>query len=80
MVTCQSSIELYPHPGKDMTVGMIQMLKQKEESDKILDSFGIIIVNECHHIPAKTIRETMTHISCYCLFFVYPFAFKGKLI
>lgn len=54
--------------GEDITVGMIQTLKQNEESDKILDSFGTIIVDECHHIPAKTFRETITRFSSYCLY------------
>jgi superfamily II DNA or RNA helicase len=54
--------------GKDITVGMIQTLKQNEESSKILDSFGTIIVDECHHIPAKTFRETITRFSSYYLY------------
>jgi len=54
--------------GKEITVGMIQTLKQNEESNKILDSFGTIIVDECHHIPAKTFRETITRFSSYYLY------------
>jgi superfamily II DNA or RNA helicase len=54
--------------GKDITVGMIQTLKQNEESDRILDSFGTIIVDECHHIPAKTFRETIIRFSSYYLY------------
>lgn len=54
--------------GKNITVGMIQTLKQKEQSDKILDSFGTIIVDECHHIPAKTFRETIIRFSSYYLY------------
>ncbi|MDZ7694623.1 MAG: DEAD/DEAH box helicase family protein [Balneolaceae bacterium] len=51
-----------------ITVGMIQTLKQNEESEKILDSFGTIIVDECHHIPAKTFRETITRFNSYYLY------------
>lgn len=47
---------------------MIQTLKQNDESDKILDSFGTIIVDECHHIPAKTFRETIIRFSSYYLY------------
>ncbi|WP_372635712.1 DEAD/DEAH box helicase family protein [Fodinibius sp.] len=54
--------------GKDITVGMVQTLKQHGESDKILESFGTIIVDECHHIPAKTFRETITRFSSYYLY------------
>lgn len=54
--------------GNKITVGMIQTLKQNEESNKIIDSFGTIIVDECHHIPAKTFRETITHFRSYYLY------------
>jgi superfamily II DNA or RNA helicase len=54
--------------GKNITVGMIQTLKQNKVSDKIEHSFGTIIVDECHHIPAKTFRETITRFSSYYLY------------
>src|SRR5699024_8706268 len=54
--------------GEQVTVGMIQTLKRNEESEKIRDSFGTIIVDECHHIPAKTFRETIIRFSSYYLY------------
>ncbi len=54
--------------GKDITVGMIQSLNQNKESEKIKDSFGTIIVDECHHIPAKTFRETIIQFSSRYLY------------
>jgi superfamily II DNA or RNA helicase len=54
--------------GKQVTVGMIQTLKRNKESEKIMDSFGTIIVDECHHIPAKTFRETINRFSSYYLY------------
>lgn len=54
--------------GEKISVGMIQTLKQSEISDKIGDSFGTIIVDECHHVPAKTFRETITRYSSYYLY------------
>lgn len=47
---------------------MIQTLKQHEISSKIGDLFGTIIVDECHHVPAKTFRETITRYSSYYLY------------
>ena len=58
----------YKHEGKEISVGMIQTLKQHEVSGKIEDSFGTIIVDECHHVPAKTFRETITRYSSYFLY------------
>lgn len=54
--------------GKNISVGMIQTLKQQDVSHKIGDSFGTIIVDECHHVPAKTFRECITRYSSYYLY------------
>ncbi len=54
--------------GKKISVGMIQTLKQTEVSDKVGDRFGTIIVDECHHVPAKTFRETITRYNSYYLY------------
>jgi len=54
--------------GHDITVGMIQSLKQIGSEDNLLDAFGTVIVDECHHIPAITFRETITRFSSYYLY------------
>ena len=43
--------------GKQITVASLQTLVRYKNLNEILDSFGVIIVDECHHIPAKTYRE-----------------------
>lgn len=59
---------LHKQKGEKITVAMIQTLNQNEESDQLLDSFGTIIVDECHHIPAKTFRESIVRFSSYYLY------------
>lgn len=57
--------------GKQVTIAMIQSLGkaiESEESKKILKSFGTIIVDECHHVPAETFRNTISKINS---FYVY---------
>lgn len=54
--------------GKKITVAMIQSLKKVATDEKYNVAFGTIIVDECHHIPAKTFRETITHFSSYHLY------------
>jgi superfamily II DNA or RNA helicase len=54
--------------GKEITVGMIQSLSRNEETDKISNSFGTIIVDECHHIPAKSFREVIVNFNSYYLY------------
>lgn len=56
--------------GKEITVAMMQSLIKmtREEKGEITNSFGTIIVDECHHIPAKTFRELITEFNPYYLY------------
>lgn len=53
--------------GKEITVAMIQSLARTDLA-KLRDQFGMIIVDECHHIPAKTFREVITQLNCFFLY------------
>lgn len=48
--------------GKQVTVAMMQTL-HRIDLTKIKDSFGTIITDECHHIPAKTFREVISQFN-----------------
>jgi len=53
--------------GKQITVATLQTLARYKDIGKIINSFGAIIIDECHHIPAKTYREIITSFkSKYC--------------
>ena len=54
--------------GKKITVAMIQSLIRREDVQDFAQSFGTIIVDECHHIPAKTFREAIVHFSSWYLY------------
>ncbi|MDD3859337.1 MAG: DEAD/DEAH box helicase family protein [Bacteroidales bacterium] len=54
--------------GKEVTVAMIQSLTRSEEISKIAVSFGTIIVDECHHIPAKSFREAIVYFNSFYLY------------
>ena len=45
---------------KPVVIGMIQALSKMKDIEQITESFGTIIVDECHHIPAKTFRTTIS--------------------
>jgi len=45
-------------PGKQITVATIQSLA-KVDFQNLSDIFGLIIVDECHHIPAETFRNSI---------------------
>lgn len=53
--------------GKEVTVAMIQSLTRGDLTE-LQNRFGMIIVDECHHIPAKSFREVITQLNCYYLY------------
>ena len=57
--------------GKQITVAMIQSLSkelEKPDTGKILNAFGTIIVDECHHIPAETFRNAISKLQTFYLY------------
>jgi len=74
-------------PGKSITVAMIQSLGKylnKQDTDEFECSFGTIIVDECHHIPAETFRNTISKLSSYYQYGLTATPFRkgndGKII
>ncbi|MCW3807768.1 DEAD/DEAH box helicase [Plebeiibacterium marinum] len=55
--------------GEAITVAMIQSLAKKldkVDSNDLLNTFGTIIIDECHHIPAKSFADTINKLNtCY---------------
>jgi superfamily II DNA or RNA helicase len=73
--------------GDKITIATIQSLSKelnKPESNSFINSFGIIIVDECHHIPAKTYRDTIAKLPSYYLYGLTATPFRkyndGKMI
>ncbi len=54
--------------GTHITVAMIQSLAGVNASDDFFKSFGTIIIDECHHVPAKTFRQVISNFHCYYLY------------
>ncbi len=49
--------------GKEITVGLLQSLGRYKNISELSDKFGTIIIDECHHIPAKTFREVIADLN-----------------
>ncbi|OHA09590.1 MAG: hypothetical protein A3A44_03255 [Candidatus Sungbacteria bacterium RIFCSPLOWO2_01_FULL_60_25] len=49
--------------GKEITVGLLQSLARRKDSSTLENTFGTIIIDECHHIPAKTFREVIANLN-----------------
>jgi len=56
--------------GEKATVGMVQTLNRLNENyfEEISSKTGIIIVDECHHMPAKMFRTVITKTSPFYLY------------
>lgn len=73
--------------GKKITIATIQSLSKevgKVDAENILTVFGTIIVDECHHIPAETFRNTISKLQTFYLYGLTATPFRkyndGKLI
>jgi len=68
--------------GKQITVATIQSLPKQIEKTK--NQFGTIIVDECHHIPAVSFRNTIEKLHTFYLYGLTATPFRkyndGKLI
>lgn len=54
--------------GKEITVALMQSLARYKEIAELENKFGVIIVDECHHIPAKTFREVISKLNSRYLY------------
>ena len=54
--------------GKEITVALMQSLARYKNITELENKFGTIIVDECHHIPAKTFREVIAKLNSQYLY------------
>lgn len=73
--------------GKQITIAMIQSLAKKVakgEANELTQQFGLLIVDECHHIPAETYHSTLARFNTYYQYGLTATPFRkyndGKLI
>jgi superfamily II DNA or RNA helicase len=73
-------------PGNGITVALIQSLtKELEKPNSVAaDAFGLIIIDECHHVPADKFRNTISKLNSYYTYGLTATPFRkyndGKLI
>lgn len=49
--------------GKDIVLAMLQSISMKDYPDNTFDSFGFVIVDECHHLAAEVFSRALPKIS-----------------
>jgi len=73
--------------GKHITVAMIQSMEkalESTESPELINAFGTIIIDECHHVPAETYQRVIGKLNSFYLYGLTATPFRkyndGKLI
>jgi hypothetical protein len=73
--------------GKHITVAMIQSMEkalESTESSKLMNAFGTVVVDECHHVPAETYQRVIGKLNSYYMYGLTATPFRkyndGKLI
>ncbi|HHT22308.1 MAG TPA: DEAD/DEAH box helicase family protein [Bacteroidales bacterium] len=71
--------------GNKITVATIQSLSKETNKQLLIQHlFGTVVVDECHHIPAKTYRDAISQIPTYYLYGLTATPFRkhndGKII
>ena len=51
--------------NKDIVIGMLQSLSMKEYPEDMFSSFGLTIVDECHHISSEVFSRSLQKIITY---------------
>lgn len=54
--------------GKQITVGLLQSFARYKDAHVLEEQFGTVIVDECHHIPAKTFRDAVARLNARYLY------------
>lgn len=53
----------YKKPGEQVMVGLLQSFARAKDLSEFSNKFGVVIVDECHHIPAKTFRAVTSQLN-----------------
>lgn len=53
----------YKKPSDSISVGLLQSFARAQDLAEFTNKFGVIIVDECHHIPARTFRTVIAQLN-----------------
>jgi superfamily II DNA or RNA helicase len=60
--------------GHDIVIGMLQSLSMKDYDSGIFDDFGMVIIDECHHLGAEIFSQALRHVN-----FRYAMGLSGTM-
>ena len=47
----------------DICIGMLQSISMKDYSSEVFDTFGLVIIDECHHISSKVFSKALFKVA-----------------
>jgi superfamily II DNA or RNA helicase len=51
------------HPANTVDVAMLQTVTRSEQPGELLDGYGLVVVDECHHVPAPTVERAIRNLA-----------------
>ncbi len=53
----------YKKPSDYITVGLLQSFARAKDISELANAYSVIIIDECHHIPARTFRNVLSQLN-----------------
>lgn len=50
-------------PGKVVDVAMLQTITRSDDPAGLLDGYGLVVIDECHHVPAPTVERAVRSLT-----------------
>jgi len=49
-------------PTKVVDIAMVQTVTRNEQAADLLDGYGLVVIDECHHVPAPTVERAVRNL------------------
>jgi hypothetical protein len=49
-------------PTKIVDIAMVQTVTRNERAADLLDGYGLVVIDECHHVPAPTVERAVRNL------------------
>ncbi len=49
-------------PTKIVDIAMVQTVTRNEQAADLLDGYGLVVIDECHHVPAPTVERAVRNL------------------
>jgi len=49
-------------PTKIVDIAMVQTVTRNEQAAALLDGYGLVVIDECHHVPAPTVERAVRNL------------------